>query len=207
MQQMEQMARANPAELPKPKCDNIMIDLETFNTTADAIIVSIGAVKFNMSGYIDDQAFYAVCSTEQPGRTFSANTVEWWMSQSDAARAVFAEPNKHTLEDALTELAGFIDHQNYELWSNGADFDIPIINHALTQYGFKPLVKFYNHRCFRTIKNLYPNVPKPPYEGAQHNALVDAIQQAKWLQAIHAFRTEGKIAAPPKLKGFGLAKE
>lgn len=203
MSQMEAMARVAKNVAPKPKCSNIMIDLETLDTSVDCAIVSIGAVKFNMDGYIDDEAFYASCSIEsQMTSSISDSTLAWWMSQSDAARSVFAEPNKHTLENALHELKAFVDHDKYELWSNGADFDIPIINFALKRHGFKPLVMFYNHRCFRTIKNLYTNVPKPPYEGAQHNALIDAIQQAKWLQAIHAFRMEGKIASPPPLKGF-----
>ena len=42
--------------------------------------------------------------------------------------------------------------------------------------------KHYNERCFRTMKNL-PGAKSlcPPHDGTQHNALVDARQQALWL--------------------------
>lgn len=206
MEQMEAMARARPVEVPAPKCDNIMIDMETLGTHADSMIVSIGAVKFTLDGYIDDRAFYcAIDLDSQKDRDFSHDTLAWWMRQSDGARAVFQDTIKLTLMNALEELAEFIDNENYKLWSNGADFDIPILNHALKQHGMKPLVKFWNHSCFRTVKNMFPQVPKPAYDGVQHNALIDARQQALWLQAIEKYRKDGVIAAPPALKGFKKA--
>ena len=40
-----------------PKYDNIMIDTETMATSPDAVILSLGAVKFTTDGQIDDNAF------------------------------------------------------------------------------------------------------------------------------------------------------
>ena len=44
---------------------NIMIDLETLGNRSDAVILSLGAVKFDLtSGKIDDQGFYASISID-----------------------------------------------------------------------------------------------------------------------------------------------
>lgn len=171
---------------------HIMLDLETLGTQADAIILSIGACKFNLDGSMDDRAFYAACLPEsQPNRHMSYDTLRWWLGQGDEAKRVFTDPNAIDLYTALVNFNAWFNHESdepeYMLWSNGADFDIPIMTHAMRQMHVEKASnwKFYLHRCFRTIKNEYPKVPKPLYEGAQHNALVDAIQQAKWLQAIY----------------------
>lgn len=184
--------------------EHIMLDLETLSTRADAVIVSIGAVKFDLDGGLEDPCFYTVCHLDQPDRHMSPDTLGWWMTQTDDARAVFNDSNKMYLSDALLELINFIDHPQYKLWANGADFDIPIINHALGTQGLKTSVRHSNHRCYRTMKNLYSQVPMPEFDGTRHNALADAIHQAKHLQAIYKFMKEGVIE-PPK-RGFGAQK-
>lgn len=169
--------------------DNIMIDLETLGLTADSVILSVGAVKFNMDDGMDDAAFYAVCSiSSQSRRHVNGDTLAWWMSQNESAKNIFTDPAKQPLEKVLLDLKQFVDRDDYLLWSNGADFDIPMVAHAMRMYEIAPLVKFYNHRCFRTYKNEYKSCPQPPFEGTKHNALMDAIHQARWLQAIHAFK-------------------
>lgn len=195
---MEQMQAAAPKSKSIIRYDHIMLDLETLGTTADSVILSIGAVKFNLTGELDDACFYAVCSIgSQSRRHISGDTLGWWIGQSEEAQKVFTSPDKMPLEEALLMLKKWVDRDDYMLWSNGADFDIPMVNHALRLYDIEPLVKFYNHRCFRTLKNEYPSCPKPPFIGAQHNALMDAIHQAQWVQAIHEFKRN-----PPAPKGF-----
>ncbi len=58
---------------------DIMLDLETLGTTADAVILSIGAVKFNLeTGKIDDEGFYRSVSVESNldlGRRISEDTL------------------------------------------------------------------------------------------------------------------------------------
>lgn len=194
MAQMEAMA---PRAMPKVVYDHIMLDLETLGLTADSVILSIGAVKFNLDGTICDDCHYSICSlSSQSSRHINGDTLAWWMQQSDSAKSVFTSINI-SLHTALMNLKRFVDRDDYKLWSNGADFDIPIIAHALRTNGIEPLVKHWNHRCFRTIKEEYKSCPKPPFEGAQHNALMDAIHQAKWLIDIYRFKRN-----PPEPKGF-----
>lgn len=184
--------------------NHIMIDVESLGTVADAVIMSIGAAKFDLdSDKLDDLGFYASVSIDsnlERKRRIQEDTLIWWMNQGDAAKGVFNE-HKQTLEQALDGLTDWIGDDEYCIWSNGADFDLPMIAHAYTSM-FKTVPwKFWNSRCFRTYKNLpgAKNV-KVPFEGIKHNAMFDAVHQARHAQAIqkklfsgnHAFKLKDK---------------
>lgn len=162
---------------------SIMIDNETLGTTADAVILSIGAVKFDlMSGKVDDEGFYVSISLDsnfERGRRISEATLLWWLKQPAAAQQVFFEP-KEVLPSALEMLSDWIGTGDHEVWSNGASFDIPMLEHAYTQCGIQVPWKFWNSRCFRTLKNLpgANGVKLTPQAGVKHNALADAVTQA-----------------------------
>lgn len=167
---------------------HVMIDLETLGTTADAVIMSIGAVKFDLeSDGMDDAGFYASISIDSNldlDRVIQEDTLVWWTQQSEAARAVFTEP-KQSLGDALASLVEWLGHNKRCVWSNGASFDIPMLEHAYRQLGWEAPWEFRNSRCVRTYKSLpwADRVPKPVND---HNALRDAVNQARYVQAIHA---------------------
>lgn len=168
---------------------HIMIDNETLGTTADAVILSIGAVKFDLeTGKVSDEAFYrsiSIDSNLEYKRRISEDTLLWWFKQEAAAQAVFHEAKEH-LSDVLVELSDWIGTGSYQMWSNGADFDLPMLAHAYTQVGVEIPWKFWNSRCFRTYKNL-PGAKdiRVPVPGVKHNALSDAYQQAQTVCAIH----------------------
>ena len=167
----------------------LMVDLETLGTTADAVIMSIGAVKFDLeSGEIDDAAFYASISVDsnlELGRRVDESTLIWWFKQPAASQQVFHEP-KETLTDALAQFSDWVGSGDYEVWSNGADFDIPMVAHACRQCGIEAPWKFWNSRCYRTYKNL-PGAKNVTMQrkGVAHNALADAIMQAEHAAAIY----------------------
>jgi hypothetical protein len=177
--------------------DSIMVDLETLSTRADGVIMSIGAVKFDLaSNKIADQAFYSSVSIDSNyaanmgQRHISESTVMWWMQQSPDAQKVFSEA-KDTLMSALEQLREWITEDaevnadRVLLWSNGASFDEPMLRHAYETKGIDVPWKFYNSRCYRTMKELpiAKTVPKPT-PAVAHNALSDALTQAVHLQAI-----------------------
>lgn len=170
------------------KLKHVMVDLETLATTADAVILSIGAVKFDLdSDRIDDDGFYASISVESnllKGRRISESTLIWWMGQEAAAQTVFTEP-KSTLETGLIEFSDWLGEDDKFIWANGADFDTPMLAHAFTQHQMEVPWKFWNSRCFRTYKNL-PHAAQVSFkpDGVKHNALTDALNQAKHLQLI-----------------------
>ncbi len=167
---------------------DVMIDTETLDTKATAVILSIGACRFNDLD-IDNNGFYRAITLEScmdEHRTISPATLLWWMKQEQAAQAAaFHDPTAVPLSQALDEFRDWMGPrwEATRVWSNGADFDIPLITHA---YGSQPTPWiFWNTRCFRTIKNMAgaKNVPAPKNNGA-HHALYDAIAQTQHLQAL-----------------------
>lgn len=184
----------------KEKMKHIMLDLETLGTVADACIMSIGAVRFDIdSEEIDDNGFYASVSIESNlshKRRIQEDTLIWWMKQGENAQGVFHE-EKQTLDVALFDLADWIGTGDCHVWANGADFDLPMLAHAFVQCGQEVPWEFWNSNCFRTYKKLPgAKLIKLPFTGVKHNALFDAVHQAKTLQAIqkalfsnnHAFK-------------------
>ena len=187
---------------------DIMIDLETLGTTADAVIVSIGAVAFNLEtgstlpeGDESSQStFYTVLDIDtQPRRHISGDTLAWWMHQGDDARSVFdrVNPAQHHFP-ARTALGAFeawvrtvvlaanAQRKDIRVWSNGADFDLPMLQHACHTFNVSMPWPPYAGRCYLTYKNL-PGARAVVMQrtGTHHNALDDAIDQARHLCAIY----------------------
>ncbi len=170
---------------------DIMIDLETLATTADAVILSIGAVRFDLEqNEVFPNTFYTAVELDwQTGRRIDPATLTWWMAQSDAAKAVFTDKKKVFLSVALYHLHSWIDPEPGTpptVWSNGADFDLPMLAHAYRSQNQPLPWAPYAARCYRTYKNL-PGARAIKLErtGQRHNALDDAIDQARHLCAIH----------------------
>lgn len=179
---------------------HIMVDCETLGTVASAVILSVGAVRFNLdTGEISDDGFYSSISIESNldfGRRVQEDTLLWWLKQPVAAQQVFHE-GKVDLTTSLTELSDWIGEDDHFMWSNGADFDLPMLAHAYNQVGVEVPWKFWNSRCFRTYKNL-PGAKNIRAEaiGVKHNALSDAYQQAQTVCAIH----KALFLAPTSIK-------
>ena len=180
---------------------DVSVDLETLATTADAAFISIGAVKFNLiNDEVDSTGFYASVSLQSNldyHRVVSEDTLKWWLGQSNDAQKVFHEP-KQGIDDALESFTDwFWDHskdpavqgnltKERRVWCNGANFDEPILAHALTQCRLDIPWKFWNVRCVRTYKNL-PGAKNLviPRVGTHHNALGDALTQARLVRLVH----------------------
>jgi DNA polymerase III epsilon subunit-like protein len=173
---------------------HVMLDKETLGIGANAAIMSIGAVKFDLdSDAIDDNAFYASVSIDsniEAGRQIDEATLLWWLRQSPEAQAVFHEP-KQSLESALIEFVDWFGDATH-IWSNGASFDIPMMSSALKHFDIEQPWPFFNERCVRTYKNLPGMKLIKPINPLKHNALQDAISQAKHMQAI-----QKKLSAVP----------
>ena len=170
---------------------NVMVDLETLGTLPGSIILSIGAVMFDPTRPPHaclGEEFYRVVgipTCEAAGLTASADTLAWWEKQSEGARKVLTEARDPTtsisLSKALDQLAAFLP-EGVKVWSNGANFDQPLLDVAYSKFGKPAPWKYYNSRCYRTIIAAHPSEKalRPPTVLA-HNALEDAKWQAKHL--------------------------
>lgn len=165
---------------------HVMIDLETLGTQPGSVILSIGATIFDPDaapGECNTKEFYVVVNKESSldyAMTVSESTLEWWSQQSAEARKVLveAEEGGEDLDVALQMLADFIP-LGAKIWSNGANFDQPLLDVAYNRVG-KPLPwKYWNSRCYRTVLALYPEEKNVrPATVLAHNALEDAKWQA-----------------------------
>lgn len=173
-----------------------MMDIETLDTRPSAVVISIGVVlfnrrepsvkfkelnlKFGKKEFRDEQIMM--------GRTVDKSTVAWWKGQEPAAKKIFKQANVTSMFDALEKLTAFLlqEDTNLLIWGNGAGFDNTIVTSLYESFGEEAPWKFWNDRCFRTFKGEHGHIARPPaFKGVKHDAVDDARQQAKYLQAIY----------------------
>jgi len=162
---------------------NVMIDLETMGKNADAAIIAIGAVEFDIQSAAVGERFYTIVDLESSvnmGGVIDPSTVLWWMQQSDAARAEFTRGGEH-ITVALYQFSKWMmdraEKSDVKVWGNGADFDNVILSSAFMRNKTTRPWEFWNNRCYRTVKAMYPQV-KILINGTHHNAVDDAENQA-----------------------------
>lgn len=179
--------------------DPVMLDLETLGTGSNSAIISIGACRFNPDTQTIGSTFHAVISRADClalGCTEDDSTLEWWGKQSMEARlASFDHPSP---TDAKVVLLAFYDwmggaNSKTCLWGNGSDFDNAMLAELYRKAGIPAPWKFWNNRCYRTMKNMFPGVSFQRH-GTHHNALDDAVTQAKHLMLILRRMRNGQAA-------------
>lgn len=166
---------------------DVMIDLEMMGISPNAAIVSIGAVEFDMTTNTLGRSFYRVVDLKTAvaeGGVIDADTVLWWLHQSNQARSDICDEGIH-IRDALNQFSKWlaVSGENVKVWGNGAAFDNVILAQAYRRAGLPVPWSFRNDRCYRTMKAMYPNVPIE-HIGTYHNALHDAVSQARHLMTM-----------------------
>ena len=159
--------------------NKIMLDLETMGNSANSAIIAIGAVRFDNDKLLDE--FYTVVDLQScldNGLEMNADTVLWWMQQSEQARNQFKRKGEQ-VDVVLDDFSKWM-RSRAEVWGNGAAFDNAILANAYKKLGKEQPWAFWNDRCYRTMKSLYPEV-KIQRQGTYHNALDDAKSQAEHL--------------------------
>ena len=179
---------------------DLMIDLETAGTAANAPVISIGAVYFDRAtGELGDKfdGRIDVADALRYGK-MSGDTFKWWLMQSQAARDELVS-GKHTAEFVLGKFDQFYcKPKSARVWGNGASFDVTILDVAFPRILNKqPPWKFWDVRDCRTIKDL-ANSAGHEYQGdrsgTHHGALDDAIFQAEWTAYYWQKLTERRYA-------------
>lgn len=177
--------------LDKPQFNHVMVDLETLSTKPNAAIISIGAVTFNpATGELGKtlKVNIQMQSCIDAGLAVDGDTLEWWFKQSKEAQER-ATQNAVPLLSGLKLFRDFLIYNastNPHIWGNGSDFDNVILGNAYAATGQKAPWKYSKNRCYRSMKDLAPSI-EMKREGVHHDALSDAISQAKHLLAIFAF--------------------
>ena len=177
---------------------HVMVDLETMGKKHNAPIVAIGAVVFDpATGSIGESFYKVVCleSSVNWGAVIDPSTVIWWLKQSSEARSAIVNDDAIPLQDALLQFREFVDDnvaggsKKAQVWGNGASFDNSILRSSYDCIAEDYPWEYWNDRDVRTMVELGQAIsfdPKTtiPFEGSRHNALADAIHQARYVSAI-----------------------
>lgn len=165
-----------------------MIDIETLGTKSNSVIVSIGAVKFDLETGQTGDTYYVnidLQSSLDAGLSIDAGTLMWWMKQSDDTRYRLIEDQAKPLYNALSDLSIFIDEDS-QVWGNSARFDLGLLQDAYNKIKRPIPWKFRNERCVRTLVSFAPEVKEnTKFEGTAHDALDDCYHQIKYCSAIY----------------------
>lgn len=162
---------------------NVMLDTETFSTRSNAVIISVGAVKFDQSG-IKSEFYINIDPAEGKslGMHISKDTLNWWQTQNEE---VLKQSLKNSVspKEAIQKFANWYGIKSLPTWANGAAFDIPILESYYTALEQQFSWKYFDVKCHRTIINFLDPEKEllPVASGDLHNALVDAKMQAEHL--------------------------
>jgi hypothetical protein len=164
--------------------NNVMIDLETLGLTPNAAFISLGACRFSPETAQIGDSFYERINweTAMDGREVTPATLRWWMQQGDDARLEIIKPGRN-MKDVLDSLYFWLG-SDCVVWGNGSTFDISILEDAYRQCGINIPWKFWNVRDVRTVVDLAKGLVDKndvAQEGTAHNALGDAVYQAKYV--------------------------
>lgn len=163
-----------------------MVDIETLSTQSSAVILSIGALKFDRSETLPDSpdvmdSFYvrvARESCEVLGMHVDPETVRWWNSQAEEVRheALEDTAERLTIKDALSQLTRWIGGSEL-IWSHGDDFDCVILSDAYRRCGMKVPWKFWNTRDTRTLFDIAGVKNSDLPANSKHHPIHDCYRQ------------------------------
>ena len=160
---------------------HLMVDIETMGTEPYSSIVSIGAVEFDLQTGKTGKSFYrniSLKSCEEIGLKLNADTVMWWMKQSDEARESLTYGPVDDIVAVLDSFTDFCSQEKYEIWGNSARFDLGLLQNAYDVIGEPIPWDHRKERDVRTLVALYPKAKKAQtWDGTDHNALSDCYKQ------------------------------
>lgn len=173
--------------------NHIMVDLETMGTGPDASILSIGACVFDPrgTGLIAYNSYYrniTLASCMKAGLSVTAETIEFWMDQPEAAREAL-KPDRWAIHAALRDFSQWVhswadnEGKAFRIWAHGSTFDIVILESAYRICELERPWAYNVMRDDRTLLEVAGVDLKDFQEGTFHNALDDARNQAMAVQA------------------------
>ena len=181
----------------------IMIDLETLGINKKAPILSIGACSYDKDNIYSK--FYVdlnwVKQIDSGVRLVDGNTIKWWLKQSDSARKAITKDDVISAKDGLLKFVEWYEGEckadtfgtdkSPVVWAKGPNFDIAMLESFFADYGTRVPWHYRNVNCVRTMERFHGKGLDLDFKGTEHNALDDAIHQAKEMQICMA-RAERK---------------
>lgn len=172
--------------------NELMIDIETTGQNPGCKVLSIGAAGFNMRReYVEFYRRFDHSKMGEAGLIDEEDTVNWWATQSETARAeAFGgkdDPAEGIRDFKLWFYENFSTdrYDDFRVWCCGPDFDFPILKEFSRRFGFKFPWKFWTQFDYRTVKNIFPEIKNAEKNTGKHTALEDAKAQLRGLRAFY----------------------
>lgn len=166
--------------------EHLMIDIETMANESFSAIISLAAVEFDINTGQTGKEFYINISLQSCidlGLIVNADTIMWWMKQSDEARKSLTGDSV-SINEALLSFSGFCN-KDYQVWGNSARFDLGILQNAYNKAKLPICWDFRKERCVRTLVSFRPETKAYyKYIGTAHNALADCYNQIAYCSLI-----------------------
>lgn len=164
--------------------NDIMIDIESLDTSPNCVILTIGAVRFDPKGdgIVEKLSLRPMIEeqTEKFGRTIDEDTVRWWSTQSaDAQEESMGDHDRIPFKDAMAELYKFCWNRK-GIWSHGLSFDVVAMESAWRQLEMKCPWPYFSVRDTRTLFDITGVSTKDKKYATKttHKAVEDAEHQA-----------------------------
>lgn len=162
----------------------MMFDVETLGRRAGCVILSIGAVRFDIDSKTISDEFYVTidaADSKAHGLHTDPETLEWWKGQRPEAL-------KEAIRNALPAKEAYNKFYEYaqrfkgqKVWAWGPQFDVVNVEAAMLQVnGQSAPWKYWDVMDGRTLQHLL-NIQIKRDENKHHNALEDAREQAQYV--------------------------
>jgi hypothetical protein len=166
---------------------SVMLDLETLSAGHDAVVLTLGAVKFNAFTLQEpfEELYMRLNIDEQieRGREVSDDTMEWWGKQDPAIMEEALSPDdRHSVYDTLVALNKFLVGVD-KIWCQGPHFDITILETLFKMYELPRNWDFWQVMDSRTLFSILGD-PRDKKSKTLHNAVEDCKSQAKGVQLL-----------------------
>lgn len=155
-----------------------MIDLETLGSNPKSPVIQIGMVFFTREGISLSSLSTIEFDDALKHGEADGDTIKWWLQQPKEAQETLFKFQK-PLVDVAESITKLIEGQNANFYWAHATFDFPIFQSMFRSLGMKYPLPF--KRCYdlRTLEFLAGHIEWEERTGIHHNALDDAIHQAK----------------------------
>jgi hypothetical protein len=161
---------------------DIMIDIETLDTSVDAAMVQIAAVSFNRKTGEIIESFHRcldVSRVKENGFIINNNTLDWWKKTNPAVLVeIITKGIGNDPMEVMEDFYNFVGKDSL-IWSHST-FDFPIVNNYLNSF-IKKRLPFRNARDIRTLVCLSGiDLNDYDWDNKTHDALDDCKFQIKY---------------------------
>lgn len=176
---------------------HILLDLETLSTKSNAAVSEIAAISLESGASFSS----LIAPSELPQFDVNSDTVEWHDQQKEGRnyleflnlRGSFCTT---VANDFITWLHQQAGDRRVILWTQGTDFDIPILRNLLSFSGLEFPCRHDDVRDFRTVAKLFPEIK---YTKGNHSALDDVAKMHIHFQKL--------LNASPLLSSYVFGKD